>query len=56
MSERRKTLIALAVLAAAIGVYVEVSYQQKLKEKGIVDPAFAPAASAHHADRAAAAP
>lgn len=43
--ERRKTLIALAVLAAAIGVYVEISYQQKLKEKGISDPALTPAAA-----------
>ncbi|HVW24886.1 MAG TPA: hypothetical protein VHC69_05920 [Polyangiaceae bacterium] len=43
--EKRKTLIALAVLAAAIGVYVEISYQQKLKEKGISDPAFSPPAA-----------
>jgi hypothetical protein len=41
--DRRKTLIALAVLAAAIGVYAELAYQQKLKEKGIPDPTFAPA-------------
>jgi hypothetical protein len=40
MSERQKTMIAAAVLAAAIGVYLEISFQQKLKEKGIKDPAL----------------
>jgi hypothetical protein len=33
MSERGKTLVAAAVLAAAVGVYLEISYQVKLKEK-----------------------
>jgi hypothetical protein len=33
MSERRKTLVAAAVLAAAVGVYVEMSYQDKLREE-----------------------
>jgi hypothetical protein len=46
--ERRKTMIALAVLAAAIGVYAEISYQQKLKEKGVPDPTFAPAPARTH--------
>ncbi len=45
MSERGKTLVAAAVLAAAVGVYLEISYQQKLKEKGIQDPALSPAPS-----------
>jgi hypothetical protein len=45
MSERGKTLVAAAVLAAAIGVYLEISYQQKLKDKGLQDPALAPVPS-----------
>ncbi len=45
MSERRKTFIAAAVLAAAVGVYLEISYQQKLKEKGQTDPALSPVPS-----------
>jgi hypothetical protein len=46
--DRRKTMIALAVLAAAVGVYAEITYQQKLKEKGIPDPTFAPAPARTH--------
>jgi len=42
MSERGKTMVALAVLAAAIGVYLEISYQAKLKASGKTDPALSP--------------
>jgi hypothetical protein len=45
VSERNKTLVALAVLAAAIGVYLEISYQAKLKASGKTDPTLAPAPS-----------
>jgi hypothetical protein len=45
MSERRKTLVAAAALAAAVGVYMEVSYQEKLREqaKKPLDAKAAPA-------------
>jgi len=48
MSERRKTLLAAALLAAAVGVYLEVSYQEKLRteaqQRG-TEPAASPASS-----------
>ena len=47
MSERNKTLVALAVLAAALGVYLEISYRAKLKASGKSDPAVVPAPSSH---------
>jgi hypothetical protein len=37
MSERRKTVVAAAVLAASVGVYAELAYQEKLKEKKQLD-------------------
>ena len=32
MADQRKTFIVLATIAAAVGVYAEMSYQEKLKD------------------------
>jgi hypothetical protein len=39
MTERQKTIGALAVLSAAIGVYAEINYQAKQRNEGATKPA-----------------
>lgn len=45
MNDNQKTVVAAAVLAAAVGVYMEISYQEKLRSEAR-RRAFQPSASA----------
>lgn len=55
MTERQKTIAALAVLSAAIGVYAEINYQAKVRAGRVVTDA-AVASAAPSASSSAAAP
>ncbi len=45
MTDNQKTMVAAAALAAAVGVYLEVSYHRELEERSRL-PHRAPASSA----------
>jgi hypothetical protein len=61
LTDNRKTIVAAGVLAAAVGVYLEISFQEKLKTteragqaSGVARPS--PSASASTAPSASAPP